>query len=113
MLSVIKAGVETSLQDIGRPGLRAQGIPQSGAADRLSLAAANIALGNSWDAPALEMAMGGLSVKAQEDVRLAISGADMKPAIDGRAIALNMAVTLKAGQVLSFGFGLAALKAAR
>jgi biotin-dependent carboxylase-like uncharacterized protein len=104
MLSVIKAGIETTLQDAGRAGLRTAGIPQSGAADRLSFAAANAALGNHWDAPALEIAMGGLSLLAQETMRLAISGADMSAQINGKALRRDAAFTLQTGETLSFGF---------
>lgn len=104
ILKIIAAGVETSLQDAGRAGLRAQGIPQSGAADRLSFAAANMAAGNSWRAPALELAMGGLKVKALTDVRLAICGADMAAMMGGAPAPYGQAFTLKAGAELSFGF---------
>lgn len=104
MLKVITPGIETSLQDDGRPGLRAQGIPQSGAADRLHFALANRAVGNSWTAPALEIAMGGLELSAQKDVRLAVNGADMHASIDGRPVPRGTAFTLKAGDNLSFGF---------
>ena len=82
ILEIVKAGPETTLQDRGRPGHRAVGIPQSGAADRLSFAIANHLAGNIWHAPALEITMGGLVVKALEDVQLAISGADMSARCD-------------------------------
>ena len=54
MIEVLQSGTLTTLQDAGRAGLRDKGIPQSGAADRLSFALANYMLGNAWDAPALE-----------------------------------------------------------
>jgi len=104
VLNIISPGVETSLQDSGREGHRAQGIPQSGAADRLSFAAANIAAGNSWQAPALEIAMGGLKVKALQDIRLAICGADMTALVDDRPAPYNQAFTLKAKSCLTFGY---------
>ena len=104
ILEIIKAGPETTLQDRGRPGHRAVGIPQSGAADRLSFAIANHLAGNIWHAPALEITMGGLAVKALEDVQLAISGADMSARCDGKPAPRNKRFTLKAGQILRFGF---------
>ncbi len=104
MLKIIKPGIETTVQDGGRPGQRALGIPQSGAADRLHFAVANVLVGNKWAAPALEVAMGGLEITAQEDLRLALSGANMRADIDGRAITNHSAFTLKAGARLSFGF---------
>jgi len=104
VLNIISPGVETSLQDAGRAGHRALGIPQSGAADRLNFAAANMAAGNSWQTPALEIAIGGLKVRALQDIRLAICGADMTALIDDKPAPYNQAFTLKAKACLTFGY---------
>lgn len=61
-LSVGFAGPHVSIQDGGRPGLMRFGVPGSGPLDRLSFAAANIALGNPADAPAIEVSLGGLTL---------------------------------------------------
>ena len=40
---ILKPGLMTTIQDLGRPGLRHQGVPLSGAADPVSFALANAA----------------------------------------------------------------------
>lgn len=104
MFEIIEAGVETTLQDRGRTGHRAVGIPQSGAADRLSFAIANHLAGNHWAAPALEVTMGGVVIKAQKPLQIAISGADMSASCDGASIPLNTLFKLKPKQILRFGY---------
>ena len=47
-------GMFTTVQDLGRPGYYHLGIPESGAMDKSSLAAANLLVGNPEGAAALE-----------------------------------------------------------
>jgi allophanate hydrolase subunit 2 len=70
-------GLQTTIQDAGRRGGRHLGLPQSGAADRVSLALANAVLGNPWDAPALECTMIGPALEFEMDIDFAIAGAAM------------------------------------
>jgi allophanate hydrolase len=49
-ITVIKPGLQSTIQSRPRVGLRYQGVPGGGAADPLSLALANRLLGNEWDA---------------------------------------------------------------
>ena len=53
-VTILKPGLQTSLQSRPRTGMRHLGVPASGAADPLSLALANKLVGNAWDVPALE-----------------------------------------------------------
>ena len=45
-IKVLKPGLATTVQDLGRPGYYHIGIPLSGGMDRLALAAANLLVGN-------------------------------------------------------------------
>ena len=54
VLRVLSSGVRTTVQDLGRPGFARAGVPTAGALDRLSLMAANRAVGNPEDAAGLE-----------------------------------------------------------
>ncbi len=74
-LTVLAPGPLTTVQDLGRPGLAAQGIGRSGAADRASAALANRLLGNPADAAVLEVTAGGLAVRADVGVWVALTGA--------------------------------------
>ena len=58
-LEVIPPGPATTIQDLGRPGFGAYGVPEGGAMDRALLAAANRRAGNLAAAPALEFVLRG------------------------------------------------------
>ena len=53
-VKVIKPGLSTTVQDLGRPGYYHIGIPLSGGMDRLALKAANLLVGNKEGAAVLE-----------------------------------------------------------
>lgn len=74
-LRVIKAGVYSTVQDFGRPGHAAIGVPTGGAADRLSLALANRLVGNPDDAAAIEMTLVGATIAFEGGTRIALAGA--------------------------------------
>ena len=74
-LEVVATGPLTTIQDVGRLGQAALGIGRSGACDRASHALANRLVGNEEGAAALEVTMGGLTLRAHADVTLAIAGA--------------------------------------
>ena len=52
---IVKAGIATTVQDLGRVGYRAYGVPCSGALDPLSLTLVNLVVGNPAGTGALEM----------------------------------------------------------
>ena len=56
MISVVKPGLSTTVQDLGRVGYYDVGIPPSGALDLFSLTAANLLVGNDEGAAGLELA---------------------------------------------------------
>ena len=103
-LTVLHSGAQTLIMDAGRPGYRHQGIPGGGAADKLSFAIANHLVGNAWDTPALECALGGLHVRFDEDYTIAISGAQMWSQNQGMNLPLNKAVQVEAGDILTMSF---------
>jgi biotin-dependent carboxylase-like uncharacterized protein len=74
-LTVVEPGPLTTVQDAGRVGLAAMGVGRSGACDRASHRLANRLLGNDPGAAALEATLGGLALRAEADVVMALSGA--------------------------------------
>ena len=64
MIKVLKPGLATSIQDLGREGYYHLGIPPSGAMDSYALRAANLLVGNAPGAAALFSIKGG-SAEAQ------------------------------------------------
>ena len=103
-VKVIKPGLATTVQDLGRPGYYHLGLPIGGAMDRLALRAANLLVGNDEGAAALEAVFAGPTLEFERDGRVAVTGAEMPLKIDGVEQPGWTALAIKAGQVLSFGY---------
>ena len=103
-INVIKPGLSTTVQDLGRPGYYHIGIPTSGGMDMLSLAAANLLVGNAAGDAVLEAVFMGPELEFTVDATVAVTGADMPPKVDGEEQATWTSFRVKKGQVLSFGF---------
>lgn len=103
-LEILKPGLSTTVQDLGRPGYYHLGIPESGAMDKFSLAAANLLVGNPEDAAALEAVFQGPEIRFDRDAVVAVCGAHMAPKVDGADEPNWTSFTVKSGQTLSFGF---------
>jgi urea carboxylase len=104
MLDVLKSGLETSIQELpGRIGFWEQGFPPSGPVDAWSFRLANLLVGNDRDAAALECQFIGPTLRIQSAARIAITGADMTPTLDGAPIAAWTTILVKPGQVLALG----------
>ncbi|MFK3681566.1 5-oxoprolinase/urea amidolyase family protein [Pseudomonas sp. NPDC088890] len=74
-LEIVSPGLQTLLQDLGRPGLAGQGVSASGAMDRGALRAANQAVGNAAASACLEILMGGLKLICHGQAVVAVTGA--------------------------------------
>ena len=102
-LTVVKAGFQSTLQDLGRPGHAHLGVSACGAADTLSLRLANRLLGNPEGAPAIEMTLVGATFTFDTPTTVTIGGSDFSPALDGRPVSLWSVVEVRLGQTLEFG----------
>ena len=96
-VTVLEPGPLTTVQDEGRVGLGTIGVGRSGAADRASYRLANRLVGNLPGAAALEVTFGGLALRAEDDVTLAVTGAPCQGA------PVNAPEVLRAGRVLRLG----------
>lgn len=103
-VEVIKPGLSTTVQDLGRPGYYHLGIPLSGAMDRAALRAANLLVGNEEGAAALEAVFLGPELRFTADALVAVTGADLPPKLDGQQQPGWTAFRVRAGQVLGFEF---------
>ena len=76
-LRILKPGLSTTVQDLGRLGYQRFGVSVSGALDPVSLRAANALVGNAPGTGAIEVLYSGPSFIVEADsVRLACVGAD-------------------------------------
>lgn len=111
MIKVLKPGLATSVQDLGREGYYHLGIPPSGALDQYALSAANHLVGNPPGAAGLECTLIGPELEFQADALVALSGALMSPRLDGEVVHQDTAFHVRAGQVLRFEFPKAGARA--
>lgn len=74
-LVVGSPGLQSLIQDLGRPGLGDLGVSAAGAVDQQSARQANRLVGNKPGAAVIENVLGGLSVQADGDHVLSVSGA--------------------------------------
>ena len=113
MLEVIDGGLRTTVQDMGRRGGQALGIPPSGAQDGFALQIANLLVGNPPGGPllirddpgaaGLEMTLGRLKLRALQDHVLALTSADTGATVDGEAVPCWTSFVLRQGQTLACG----------
>jgi len=75
-LAIVAPGLHTTIQDRGRFGYQADGVPVSGALDGECFEIANRLAGNAADTPALELIYQGPTFEvAADSVRVALAGA--------------------------------------
>ena len=90
-------GLLTTIQDAGRFGYGQFGVTPSGPMDAESFQIANLLVGNPPGESALEATVLGPAFHTTEDTIIAIAGADMSPALNGKPIPMNRAISVPAG----------------
>ncbi|MFT2214551.1 urea carboxylase [Rhizobium giardinii] len=104
VIEVLSPGAQSSLQELpGRLGLWHVGVPPSGPMDERSFRHANRLVGNDDTTAALELTVSGPTLRFYTDEVIALGGAQMSMACDGKQLPHNTAVTIRAGQVVSIG----------
>jgi biotin-dependent carboxylase-like uncharacterized protein len=99
-LTVLEAGPLTTVQDAGRPGRAHLGVPRSGFLDAPAARLANRLAGNKPGTALLETTLGGVTVRADEALTVAVTGAACDVSVDGQAVAWGEPVSLPVGAVL-------------
>lgn len=107
VLEVVAAGALSSIQDLGRPGLRRLGVPRSGALDPVALRLANALAGNAEEEAALEFLLLGPTLRAlRGTVRVGLAG-DVGAVVEGREgqreVGSWRSVTLRPGEAVRVG----------
>jgi biotin-dependent carboxylase-like uncharacterized protein len=110
-LFVVDPGLLTTVQDLGRFGYQRVGIPPSGPMDRTAFVVANRLVGNADGAAGLEMTVKGPRLEARAAALVAVTGADMGFAVNGREAPSWTAVRVHPGDVLGFRMATAGCRA--
>lgn len=100
MLSIIRAGIYTTLQGGKRGGLRQSGVSYCGALDGPALQIANALVGNAPQAAALEITLGQCEVVFGRDCWFALTGAGCEAKLDDEAVWTGWRFAARAGQRL-------------
>lgn len=106
---VLEPGALTLVQDLGRPGFAELGVPPSGALDPSALALANRLVGNPAGHAGLEILLGGLRLRAERSLRIALTGAAMELVVGGQRRPWGESVSVVAGETIDLrpvGLGL-------
>ncbi|CDQ20489.1 5-oxoprolinase subunit C family protein [Halobacillus karajensis] len=103
MISVLKAGLMTTIQDLGRYGYQKDGVITSGAMDQEAHKIANLLVGNPIQTATIEITLMGPVLEFHEDSLIAISGGDLTPVINGEPVSMWRPIYIKKGSELRFG----------
>jgi antagonist of KipI len=99
MLKVLDPGILTTIQDAGRWGYQASGVPVSGAMDLNALCIANQLVGNSPDEAALEI-RSPVTLQTDAPHLIALTGTGARLESNGRTLPMWMSVFVRAGAVI-------------
>jgi biotin-dependent carboxylase-like uncharacterized protein len=103
MIRVVKPGLATTVQDLGRFGFAHLGLSPCGAADPLSFRIANLLVGNNENSAALEMTLLGATLEFERNAVVAVTGAECNCKIGNYRAPMFAAVEVPAGGVLHCG----------
>src|SRR3954464_6472038 len=100
---VTRARFLTSVQDAGRSGFREFGVSTSGALDPFALRVANLLVGNDEGAAGLEITLGDLHLRFEDERIVAWGGGEFEVQIVSRVLPAGHVAHLRRGDELKFG----------
>jgi antagonist of KipI len=101
--TIQRAGFLTSVQDLGRTGLREFGVSTSGALDPFALRVANLLVGNDEGAAGLETTLGGLHLRFNDERIAAWCGGDFDVRVGSKSLPAGHAARVGVGEEIKFG----------
>jgi len=103
VFQVLKPGLFTTVQDLGRYGYLQYGVPISGAMDTFSLVAANLLVANNPIDACLEITLIGPELQALTKTQISITGGVVSPKVNGQSAPMWQTLEVQEGDVVSFG----------
>ncbi|WP_173915548.1 biotin-dependent carboxyltransferase family protein [Halobacillus sp. Marseille-Q1614] len=103
MLKIVKDGLLTSIQDLGRTGYQKYGVISSGSMDTYAHRIANVLVGNEEQEATVEVTLLGPEIKFEEDALLSICGGDLSPKVNNQNVSMWKPVYIERGSTLKFG----------
>lgn len=99
-IRILKPGLLSTIQDMGRRHFLSQGVPLSGAMDSLSAQLANKAVGNSDDLAVIEFTYADAGFKAETDLLIAYAGDGMRLQAGAQILPTERPVFIPSGTVV-------------
>jgi len=103
MIEVVRSGLLTTVQDLGRPGYAHLGVARSGALDAPALIRANRLVGNPDGAAGLETTLTGITFRADVRTTVAVTGARSPVRVDSEPVPFGAAFGVASGSVVEVG----------
>ena len=104
MIKVLKSGIFTTIQDSGRHGLGALGVPISGVMDAYSAHLANHILNNKADDALIEITLGNCAFQFLVDTEISVTGANLSAKLNDAIVPLNSRIQITKNDILVFKF---------
>jgi antagonist of KipI len=104
-IGVVRPGLLTTVQDLGRFGYQRYGVVAGGVMDEWAPRLANAVVGNDERDATLEITLQGPVLHFDEPALAAVCGADLAPHIGGAPFPQGRPVLVRAGSVLEFHAG--------
>lgn len=101
-LKIIKAGIQDTIQDMGRYGLQHFGINPTGAMDKYAMQLANLLAGNKTDEAVIEMHFPASVFMFAQPAIISLSGADFSASINGEPVPNLHPIIVCKNDVLQF-----------
>ncbi len=101
IFEIVIPGAYTTVQDLGRYGYQQMGIPVSGALDPFAFRIANMLVGNEQNQALLEITITGPQLTILADSEVAVTGAEIGVALNGRPVPMWRSFRIKTGDLLS------------
>ena len=102
-IRILKGGMMTTVQDLGRTGYQSQGFSVAGVMDVRSFKIANLLLDNPENEAVLEFTLIGPTLEFTSATIIAITGGDFQPTINGEPAPMYTAIYMNKGDILKFG----------
>jgi antagonist of KipI len=100
-VTILKPGIMSSVQDLGRWGFQQYGVPVGGAMDKLSASLANIICGNNENEAVIEMTLHGTSILFNKNTYCAFTGGGCKVYVDNIELSFNRLLHIPAFSLIN------------
>ena len=101
-IRILKGGMLTTVQDLGRTGYQSQGFSVAGVMDVRAFKIANLLLDNPENEAVLEFTLIGPTLEFTSATIIAITGGDFQPKINGDPAPMYTAIYVNKGDILKF-----------